>query len=190
MIRFSLLTIWVLAAGCGKDSKTTSTGSAGGAPEPSATQPSGDCTSIAICDAFPSAHVDSMCGTKVAKTTVQHVDSTYITDACTYMNPNGSTAFEIGRVCMTKAGGGADAAKQMFQLQRADMKKTSDVTDMPGLGDEAYYLKNRNSQQNGLLNVRKGNVLTSISHAELTPATEDAMKTKCLVALYNELAAK
>jgi hypothetical protein len=192
MTRIARLTLWILSVGCGKGD--TSSGSAGDPPpvagRPSAAQPSGDCKSIAICEAFPSAHVDSLCGTKSAKTTVLHVDSSYITDGCTYSTPNGGTAFQISRICMTKDGGGTETATQMFQAGRDDVKKNADVNEMSGIGDEAYYTKNRNSQHYGALSIRKGNVLVSIAHSQLTADTEVAMKTNCLIALYNELTAK
>ena len=175
--------IATLAIGCGKDTKSTGSGNATPAP-------AGDCKTIALCEAFPSGHVDSLCGTKVAKTQVTHVDSTYITDQCTYMNPNGSTAFEIGQLCMSSAGGGTAMAKQMFDIQRDDLRKNNQVTAMPGLGDDAYYSKNNNSSMYGTLWVRRGNAVITIAHSQLTPETEEALKSKCILALYNELAAK
>ena len=83
---------------------------------------------------------------------------------------NHKPIFRITRVCMTQNGGGIDGAKRMFQTQHESVKETrSLVAELPGIGDEAIYIRARESEL--LLSVRKGNMLTSIIHSELTPAT-------------------
>ena len=80
----------------------------------------------------------------------------------------------ISRVCFT---GGNDQAKQMFTAVRAETNAQRETTTaLPGLGDEAFY--------------RAANVVTEVTNADVEADTEQELKTKCLVALYNEVAAE
>ena len=179
-----------LAIGCGKESGGGSGGggAGGGAPAAGNTPASGDCKPVLICDSVPTAHVDALCGTKSTKGLPRNTDGPMVDDSCQYQNDNGNATVSISRVCFT---GGADPAKQMFTSVRAETNAQRETTTaLPGLGDEAFYRPSTDHTR-AVLIVRKGNAVTEVvTNTNFTAETEEGLKTKCLVALYNEVAAK
>lgn len=181
---------WLLGCiaviGCGKSSGTEPAGggSAGGAAAAGRAS-SGDCAPVRVCDVIPPARVDAACGTKTAKANPQDNDQMFVGNECHYMAANNSSNVDIARICFTA---GADQAKQLFKMDRDQQREGETITDLPGLGDEAYF--RAQNHRFGEVNVRKGNVQIKVQGFVLTPETEEAMKTQCLIALYRDLAAK
>jgi len=176
--------IVVVVAGCGKGGDA---GSGSGSRSTVATTSAavGDCKPIKLCERFPPVHVDPMCGTTSSKAMPRDTDNPQLlTDECHYENNNGNSTISIGRICLP-GDGGTDKAKQMFKMGHDEHNKSETTVDLPGLGDEAMY--RGHDHRNGVLVVRTGNTLVTVENSYLTPETEEALKTKCLVAIYNEL---
>src|SRR5262245_58389388 len=179
--------IWlvVMVAGCGKSSTATqgsgSAASGAGSAEPTAASgeaAGGPCTPVKLCERFPAARVDAMCGTTSSKAMPTDITSPdLVTDACTYEDSNGNRTIAIGRIC-------GPQGREMFAGMRGAGSKAQTTVEMPGVGDEAFY-RSRN-HQDGELNVRTGNTLITVTNSFVTAETEEALKTKCLVAIANE----
>lgn len=178
--------IWiVVVVGCGKGGDGGGAVAGSGSAVAKTSAGDGDCKPINLCERFPAARVDPMCGTTSAKAMPRSTASPQLlTDECHYENNNGNATISIGRICLPGEGG-TDKAKQMFKLGHDEHNPSATTVDLPGLGDEAMY--RGNDHRYGTLTVRTGNTLVMVENSYLTPETEEALKTKCLVAIFNEL---
>jgi hypothetical protein len=187
------LAIVALAAACGKESKSSSSSSEGAGAAASsggaASSSDGACKSVKLCDEFPAAKIDAMCGTKIVKASPTSVaDATITADQCSYYNSNGNNLVTIVRECLGSRFDDAQV-KQMFETGHAAPGSDQDRTEVPGLGDQAYYLVGKNHRY-ATLAARKGRIAIVVQDSALTQDTEATHKTGCMTALYNEIAAK
>jgi hypothetical protein len=177
----------VALAACGKDGKATG-GSSEGSSAPSA--PSSDgaaCKPVKLCDEFPAAKIDAMCGTKIVKASPNAVTDPMTADQCSYFNSNGNNLVTLERECWPSKFDDA-MVKQMFE-GHAKPGSEEDRSEVPGVGDQAYYLVGKNHRHARLV-VHKGRIVINVSDDAVTPETEATQKMSCMTALYNEIAAK